>query len=97
MTNEDKILLGKFEAKLQRLMYLSDKLKEENEVLKQTLMSKEQLLQKQKQDYKELETNYTNLKQVRIISVNDSEMRDTKQRLSGLVREIDKCLALLKG
>ena len=38
---------------------------------------------------------YTNLKTARIISINDNELRDTKQRLARLVREVDKCIALL--
>ena len=44
---------------------------------------------------KELETRYANLKMARMISVNDDEIRDTKQRLTRLVREVDKCIALL--
>ena len=27
--------------------------------------------------------------------MNDKDIKETKQRLSGLVREIDKCIALL--
>ena len=38
---------------------------------------------------------YTNLKTARILSINDNELRDTKQRLAKLVREVDKCIALL--
>ena len=49
----------------------------------------------QKQLVKELEEKYTNLKMARIISINDNELRDTKQRLARLVREVDKCIALL--
>ena len=31
----------------------------------------------------------------RILSIQDNELRDTKQRLVRLVREVDKCIALL--
>ena len=69
-------------------MFLYDELKKENVSLRQLLSQKEA-------SRKELEEQYTNLKMARIISINDSELRDTKQRLARLVREVDKCIALL--
>jgi hypothetical protein len=44
---------------------------------------------------KELEARYTDLKMARTISLYDKDIKDTKQRLSSLVREVDKCIALL--
>lgn len=95
MTEEDKKLLGIFESRLRQLMYLHDELKHENANLKETLNQKDETISKMQDDYKILEINYTNLKQVKIMSINDSEVKDTKQRLSKLVREVDKCIALL--
>lgn len=95
MTEEDKKLLSTFEARLRHLMYLHDEIKRENTELKQLLKDKEAEAEKILNDYKKLESNYTNLKIARTISVNDSEVKDTKQRLSKLVREVDKCIALL--
>ena len=45
--------------------------------------------------FKEAEAQYTNHKMARLISINDNELRDTIQRLARLVREVDKCIALL--
>lgn len=45
--------------------------------------------------YDELEVNYTNLKTATTISLNGSDVKETKLRLSKLVREVDKCIALL--
>jgi len=45
--------------------------------------------------YDELEVNYTNLKTATAISLNGSDVKETKLRLSKLVREVDKCIALL--
>lgn len=95
MTEEDKKLLDTFEGKLRHFMYLYEELKQENASLRQLLSEKEDQLEGFKNSYKELEIKYTNLKAARIISVNDNELRDTKQRLAKLVREVDKCIALL--
>ena len=65
--------------------------------LQQALKAKEIEQNDLKQKYHVLEENYNNLKQARIISIKDSDVSATKQRLSKLVREIDKCLALLNG
>ena len=37
---------------------------------------------------------YANLKSARIISINDNELKDTRQRLMKLVREVDRNVSL---
>ena len=97
MTEEEKNQLSVFEARIRQLMFLHDELKEKNRFWAEALNKKEQTLQQLQHDYNELEATYTNLKQARIISIHDSDVVATRQRLSKLVREIDKCLALLNG
>lgn len=95
MTEEDKKLLSTFEARLRHLMYLHDELKRENTEIKQLLEAKQEEVAKLRSDYNELEVVYANLKIAKTISLTSSEVKDTKQRLSKLVREVDKCIALL--
>lgn len=97
MTDEDKNRLDVLEARIRQLMFQHDELKQKNRALTLALDEKNLKLQELHQGYKDLEATYTNLKQARIISIHDSDVNDTKQRLSKLVREIDKCLALLNG
>ncbi len=95
MTEEDKKLLNDFEVRVRHLIYLHDELKRENADIKKLLKEKEDEITRIHNNYKSLEASYANLKQARIISINDNEVKDTKQRLSKLVREVDKCIALL--
>lgn len=95
MTEEDRKLIGSFEGKLRHFMFLYDELKQENADLKHLLMQKEQEILQLEQSKKELEVQYTDLKMARTLSLYDKDIKDTKQRLSGLVREIDRCIALL--
>ena len=95
MTEEDKKLLNTFEGKLKHLIYLYEELKNENVSLRQLISEKEAEIERVENSRKELEAQYTNLKMARIISVHDNEIRDTKQRLARLVREVEKCIALL--
>ena len=95
MTEEDKKLLSTFEARLRHFMYLHDELKHENAKLKLLLAEKDEEIKRVENSRKELEVMYTNLKMARTISIHDKDISDTKQRLSKLVREVDKCIALL--
>lgn len=95
MTEEEKKLLNTFETKLRHLIYLHDKLKRENAELKLLLESEKQKSEKVKAEFTELEACYTNLKTATTISLNGSDVKETKLRLSKLVREVDKCIALL--
>ena len=95
LTEEEKKLLSTFEARLRHLIYLHDELKRENAELKQLLEDEKAELEKVKAEYKALESNYTDLKTATAISLNGSDVKETKLRLSKLVREVDKCIALL--
>ena len=76
-------------------MFLYEELKQENADLKHLLAQKEQEILQLEQSRAELETQYTDLKTARTLSLYDKDIKDAKQRLSGLVREIDRCIALL--
>lgn len=95
MTEDDKKLLNTFEGKLRHFMFLYEELKQENVSLRTLLAQKEEEIKQIKSSQKDLEDKYTNLKMARILSINDNELRDTKQRIARLVREVDKCIALL--
>ena len=95
MTEEDKKLISTFEARLRHLMFLYNQLEQENDQLKQQLVNKNAELAKMKTEQQELEVQYTNFKMARTIRLFDKDIKDTKQRLNSLVREVDKCIALL--
>lgn len=95
MTDEEKKLLSTFEARVRHLIYLHQELKKENAELKQIISSKEEELLKVQQDYQSLQVNYSTMKTVKVIEAKTGDVRDTKLRLSKLVREVDKCIALL--
>ena len=95
MTEEEKKLLNSFETLLRHLIYLHDELKRENAELKKLLENEKLKNEKVQAQYDELEVSYTNLKTATAISLNGSDVKETKLRLSKLVREVDKCIALL--
>ncbi len=95
MTEEDRKLIQIFEGKLRHLLFLYEEQGQENARLRELLNQKDEEIKQLKQSRLELETHYTDLKMARTISLYDKDIKDTKQRLTSLVREIDKCIALL--
>lgn len=97
MTDEDKRQLSIFEARFHQLLYQYDMLKQKNKDLSQQLLQKEEEVRTWQERCKQAEAEYANLKTARIISISDQELADTKKRLAQLVRDVDKCIALLNG
>ncbi|MDP4270710.1 MAG: hypothetical protein Q8909_11375 [Bacteroidota bacterium] len=95
MTDEQKKLLNNFEARVRQLMLLCESLREENALLKRTVAQKEEEILVVESSYKELLSRYDNLKLAQGIAMSEEERRNAKARYTKLVREIDKCIALL--
>lgn len=95
MTDEQKKLLSNFEARVRQLMLLCESLKEENALLKRTVAQKEEEILVVESSYKELLSRYDNLKLAQGVAMSEEERRNAKARYTKLVREIDKCIALL--
>ena len=97
MTGADELIIDDFESKLNRLMGAYTRLQAENTELREQLDLQSVELGKVREENAVLSESYKNLKQAKIISSNDSEIGDTKRRLSKLVREVDRCIALLNA
>lgn len=89
MTPEEESILKRFETRTRQLIFQYQEIKNENELLHEKVSSLNKELERIKEDY-------TNLKIAKMIDISDQDMKDAKGRLSRLIREIDKCIALLK-
>jgi predicted nuclease with TOPRIM domain len=76
---------------------LCDKLKEENTKLQLQLTEQKNTNESLIKENTQLQSKYDNLKVVRTISGNRDDFKTTKNRLSKLVREVNKCIALLNN
>ena len=95
MTEDQLKLVANFEARVRQLMFLYDELKQKNADLAENLAVEKEKSQSLEEEIKRLNIRYDNLKIARIISVKQDDFRGAKKRLSKLVREVDKCIALL--
>ena len=97
MTGVDGVVIENFESKLNRLMDAYTRLSAENAALREQLAQQSVELTKVREQYDELTASYASLKLAKIIRVGDSEIGSTRQRLLELVREVDRCIALLNA
>ena len=95
MTEDHKRLLAVFEVRVRDLMELCDKQKQRIGELEGFLVQKEEELQQAIKTIEELNTKCDNMLTARVVSVNEGEMKSARMRFSMLVREVDKCIALL--
>lgn len=97
MADSHEKLLAEFEDRMRQLIALCDLLKRQNAALREEVNQKDKFIQSLTEEGKQLKTQYDNLKFAKAYSSgNKDEMQSAKQRLSKLVRDVDKCIALLK-
>ena len=95
MTEDQTKLLSIFEFKIRQLMLLCDDLKKDNEDLKNQLETSKQEYKGISDENKIIKTKYDNLKMAKMISFESGDLKAAKNRISKLVKEVDKCIALL--
>ena len=93
--NRDKLLLD-LEVRLRQVLLLCDKLKQENNSLKNEHVLKDSKIDSIKEELSQMSQKYDNLKMVRTITAATVDVDTAKLKLSKLVREVDKCIGLLK-
>lgn len=96
MTAEEEKTIRLLETQTRQLILQFQQQKETNEELLNELVSKDNELQTLKQKCKDLEADYKNLKMAKMLEVGDGDIAMARQRINHLVRDVDKCIALLK-
>ncbi len=96
MTEDNSKLLINLEVRIKQVLFLCDSLKDENARLKLEVQSRKKEIDLAVKDLDELKTKYDSLKTARTITAASVDVDTAKIKLSKLVREVDKCINLLK-
>jgi TolA-binding protein len=95
MTDQEKNLLIDFKGKVKQLIANHESLKQEKRQLNGKIGDLENSINQLQQENKILLQKYENLKIAKMLIASDEETKDAKSKIQKLVREIDKCIALL--
>ncbi|MEA4917944.1 hypothetical protein [Proteiniphilum sp.] len=96
MAEEHTKLLVDLEVRIKQVLFLCDSLKEENARLKTEIRSGRTHLDETVKELEQLKAKYDSLKIARTITAASVDVDTAKAKLSKLVREVDKCINLLK-
>ncbi len=97
MTGEESQLVKLLETRVRELILRNKELRAQNAQLWQQVTADDARIQTLEEEKKQLAAQYADLKTARMLQLSDNDTRNAKQRMAKLVRDIDKCIAILKA
>ena len=95
MSSAQEDALKLLRQRVQRVLELYSSRKSENEQLIKQNKELEEKIQLGQEKIKEIEDKYNKLKISKALIASSNDVHDAKLKVNRLVREIDKCIALL--
>ncbi len=95
MTKEDQLLIDELKHNIRRLINSLEQTKAELVAVtekKDSLLSE---LSQMKDKNEALEVRYKNLKVAKALAEGDTDNQAARQKINKIIREVDKCIALL--
>ena len=96
MTQNEKIL-ATFETRVRQLMLRFQELKRENLELYSEVEKNEQDIKSLRAKLEQAGQDYNALKMAKMLEITDGDLQGAKDRLARLIREVNKCIAVLSG
>ena len=94
MTTNEKAL-ATFETRIRQMILRFQQLKKENEDLYVMVEKGEQNLNNLRSQLEQSQSDYQSLKMAKMIEITDGDLSGAKERLSKLIRDVNKCIAIL--
>jgi len=95
MTDEELLLLNNLKINVRQFFIEFENIENEKKVLEQNILGLKQEIELLKQEKSELSRKNEQLRLATHLLSGVDENREAKQKINKLVREIDKCIALL--
>ena len=96
MNQELKDIIIRLETRVRQLIMQQKELIDEQENLRKQLSEKDDEIQKLQIQNKELKEQYSHLKMAKYIDMADNDVKDMRGRIRTMVRDIDRCISMLK-
>ena len=94
MTPNEKTITA-FETRLRQMILRFQELKRENEELYAMVEKNEQDIKLLQEKLEQGQNDYQSLKMAKMIEITDGDLDGAKERLSKLIRDVNKCIAIL--
>lgn len=87
--------LSTFQTRARQLVLRFKQIEKENEELYGMLDNSEKRIKELEAALEQKSKDYDSLKMARMIGISDGDIEKTKERLSKLIRNVNKCIAVL--
>ncbi len=87
--------LAVFEARIRQLILRFQQLKKENQELVAQVEEDKKNLDTLRAKFDQQQSDYQSLKMAKMIEITDGDLAGAKDRLSKLIRDVNKCIAIL--
>ena len=94
MTANEKTL-ATFETRIRQMILRFQELKKENQELCDMLEKNEQAMKQLHAKLEQQQNDYNSLKMAKMMEITDGDLSGAKERLSRLIRDVNKCIAIL--
>ena len=89
--------LADFETRVRQMILQFQQLKEENLQLQQQIGEQSQTIEELKARVTQADNDYNSLKMARMLEISDANLEEAKERLSRMIRQVNKCIAILSN
>ena len=96
MNQELKDLITRLETRVRQLIMQQTQLQDELEELRKQFGEKNDEIKKLQVQNEELKQQYSHLKMAKYIDMADNDVKDMRGRIRTMVRDIDRCISMLK-
>ena len=96
MNQELKELVTRLETRVRQLILQQEMLRKEQERLREQLSAKDDEILNLQIQNEELKQQYSRLKMAKYIDMADNDVKDMRGRIRTMVRDIDRCISMLK-
>ena len=95
--NPSEKLLADFETRVRQMILQFQELKKENARLDDMLKEQAQEIDGLKARITQADNDYNSLKMARMLEITDGNLEDAKERLAKMIRQVNKCIAILSN
>ena len=95
MTPNEKTIAA-FETRIRQMILRFQELKKENKDLYAMIEKNEQDIKQLQAKLDQGQNDYNSLKMAKMIEITDGDLDGAKERLSKLIRDVNKCIAILR-
>ena len=94
MTPNEKTIAA-FESRMRQMILRFQEMKKENADLYAMIEKNEQDIKQLREKLDQGQNDYHSLKMAKMIEITDGDLDGAKERLSRLIRDVNKCIAIL--